>query len=94
MADIAGLNLAIILGGTSSSIQLQQRIGRVIRYSPDKEAEIFNLIIKGTVEEEWFRRSHGEKPFITIYEDQLESLLKGEQIATRDIEEISMTYRF
>ena len=77
--DIPGLNLAIILSNSSSSTEKIQRIGRVIRFSPNKVAEIFTLVLRGTVEEEWFNRSNEGKDFITIDEEQLMHVLKGEE---------------
>lgn len=79
-ADIPGLNLAIILSNTSSSIQKTQRLGRVVRFAPDKHAEVFTLVIKGTNEEEWFRKSTGKMHYVEINEDQLEDVLNNQPI--------------
>ena len=56
-ADIKGLSLAVILSNSSSSIQLRQRLGRVIRKEGDKVAEIFDLVLRGTVEENWSKNA-------------------------------------
>lgn len=82
-ADIPGLNLGIILCNTSSSIQKRQRLGRIIRFSPNKKAELFTLVIKGTMEEAWFNKSTGKMNYKTINEEQLLNILKGEEIETR-----------
>ncbi len=73
--DIPDLNVAIILSNTSSKIQKTQRIGRVIRYEENKAAEIFNLILKGTNEENWFQKSTVNQKFIEINEKELEDVL-------------------
>ena len=77
--DIPGLNLAVILSNTSSKTEKTQRIGRVIRFSPSKVAEIFTLVLRGTVEEEWYTRSNSDKKFVTIDEEQLLHVLKKEE---------------
>lgn len=77
--DISGLSVAIILGLDSSKTSAIQRRGRAIRFSPGKHAEIFNLIINGTVENEWFNNSHEGSPYVTIDEDNLDRVLKGKE---------------
>ena len=79
-SDIPGLNLAIILCNTSSQTQKTQRIGRVIRYAEDKEAEIFTLVIKGTIEEGWFSNSTSGKSYIEITERELDEILSGNSV--------------
>ena len=79
-ADVQGLNLAIILSNTSSSTQKTQRIGRVIRLEPDKVAEIFTLVIKGTNEESWFNTSSQGKSYIEISESELDDILDYKEI--------------
>jgi len=74
-ADIAGLNLAIILSNSSSSTQKTQRLGRVVRYEEGKEAEIFTLILAGTNEEYWFNNSTAGKSYIEITEKELDDIL-------------------
>ena len=49
--------------------------GRVIRYEEGKHAEIFTLIIKGTMEEGWFNTSSSGKSYIEITEDELDEIL-------------------
>ena len=76
--DVPGVNTGIILSGNSSSIVKTQTVGRIIRYSPDKEAEIFTLVIRGTMEEAWYSKSTKNNNYITIDEENLINLLKGE----------------
>lgn len=82
-ADIPGLNVGIILCNTSSSIQKRQRLGRIIRFSPDKKAELFTLVLKGTMEEQWFTKSTGKMNYVTINEDQLNRILRNESIESK-----------
>jgi superfamily II DNA or RNA helicase len=95
-ADIPGLNLAIILCNTSSQTQKTQRIGRVIRYEEDKEAEIFTLVIKGTNEEAWYSTSTAGKSYIEITESELDDVLAGKESTNivREGKEIDQLFRF
>lgn len=93
-ADIDGLNLAVILTNTSSSTQKTQRIGRVIRFAENKEAEIFTLVIKGTADEEWFKNSSEGKTYITLDEEELLKLLKGEPFQEYRNKETPVVIRF
>lgn len=78
--SITGIEVAIILGLDSSKTRATQRLGRVIRYAPNKKAMIFNLVIKGTVEQEWFLKSHKDAKFKVIDEKGLDNLLKGNDV--------------
>lgn len=78
-ADIRGLSVAIILGLDSSETKSIQRRGRAIRKEGDKLAEIFNIVIDQTVETKWFSSSHKSSPFVTIDEDGLDAVLRGEE---------------
>lgn len=77
--DVDGLSVAIILGLDSSPIKATQRRGRVIRWAPDKTAYIFNLVIKNTVEVEWFYKSHRDGNYTVIDERGLDKVLNGEK---------------
>lgn len=78
--DIPGLNLAVILTNTSSKTQKTQRVGRIIRYEEGKEAELFTLVIKGTMEENWYQTSSSGKNYIEINEEELEKVLNYQPI--------------
>jgi len=95
-ADIPGLNLAVILCGNSSSQAKTQTIGRVIRFQPDKEAEIFTLVIKGTMEEGWFATSTAGKNYIEITEEELDDILKGKELENVEKEAVAseLLFRF
>lgn len=77
--DLPGLSVGIVLGTDSSGIKAIQRLGRVIRKENDKQAEVFYLIINDTVETKWFSKAHENQPYITIDEEGLEAVLKGEE---------------
>lgn len=76
--DVGGLSVAIILGLDSAKLKAVQRVGRVIRYEPGKQAEIFNLIINNTVETKWFSTAHPDGNFKVIDEQGLDKVLRGE----------------
>ena len=78
--DVKGLSVAIILGTDSSETKARQRRGRAVRKEDDKIAEVFYIVIKDTVEEKWVRNNHQiDKNYITIDENGLEQVLRGEQ---------------
>ena len=92
--DCKGVNLEIILHTDSSKIRKTQRVGRAIRFEEGKTSEIFTLVLKGTQEVNWFNNSNTSK-VITINEEQLERVLNGESIKTRERENIVNTkFRF
>ena len=93
-ADIPGLSVAVILSNTSSTTQKTQRLGRVIRKAENKVAEIFTLVLKGTVEESWFQKSTGGKEYVTIGDDNLLDLLEGREFTTKKNKETKMLFRF
>ena len=84
-AIINAVNTEIILHTDSSKIRKGQRLGRAVRFEEGKTAEIFTLIIAGTQETKWFANSKTSN-VITINEDQLDQVLNGEQIETRERE--------
>mgnify|MGYP000014568247 CR=1 FL=1 len=49
--DVPDAETAIILSGSGTERQMIQRIGRVIRYRPNKTAKVIEVIAKNTVEE-------------------------------------------
>lgn len=77
--DVKGLSVAIILGLDSSAIKAKQRLGRVIRFEPDKKAIVFNLVIKDTVEVEWFFKSHKDSKYTIIKESELNTIFVGDK---------------
>lgn len=93
-ADIDGLSVAIILGLNSSLTRSVQSNGRVIRYSPGKKAEIFNIVINNTVETRWFEESHKNLNYITIDEEGLEDVLAGREPKPYKKKIDNLTFRF
>lgn len=81
--DLKGINLEVILHTDSSKIRKVQRVGRSIRYEQGKTTEIFTLVLAGTQEVKWFTNSKASK-VITINENQLDKVLAGENIETRE----------
>jgi superfamily II DNA or RNA helicase len=72
-------SVAIILGMDSSERRAVQTRGRVIRKtSTNKQAEIFNIVIKDSQETKWYKDSHKNSNYITIDEQGLEQVLRGE----------------
>lgn len=92
--DVKGLSVGIILSTDSSKIRKTQRNGRICRFEDGKTAELFTLLIKGTQEVNWFRNSVTTS-YQMITEEQLEKILNGEIIETRQRENIeNKNYRF
>lgn len=92
--DCPGLSVGIVLGVDSSPIKATQSTGRVIRKEGSKYAEMFTLVIEGTVECEWFRKSHANSSYVTIDVDNLLKLLKGEPWEPYKKKIQNFTYRF
>ncbi len=56
--DIPDANVGIILSSTGSRRQFIQRLGRLLRPAPGKEAKLYEVIAKGTLEERYVRRHY------------------------------------
>jgi len=60
--DVPDADVAIIASGTGSRRQMIQRIGRVVRASPGKrEARVYELIARGTIEEALSEMRHSDE---------------------------------
>lgn len=81
--DVPGLSVGVILSGDSSSIRFVQRLGRTIRAEEGKVAEVFTLVVKDTIENTWYDNASKGQSFITINEQQLETVLQGQEISIR-----------
>lgn len=88
------ISVSVILGFNSSSTTKKQRVGRVIRQKEGKVAEVFTLVLRGTVEEEWFRRSTNSGRYIPISEDNLLDVLQGRPFTPKKKKETKMIFRF
>ena len=71
-----------------------QRRGRAIRFEEGKNAEIFNIIINNTVENEWFLNSHKGEQYITIDEANLDRVLNNESFDTYKKPVQKLIFRF
>ncbi|MEM1526782.1 MAG: DEAD/DEAH box helicase [Ignisphaera sp.] len=49
--DVPDANVGVIVAGTSSKRQFIQRLGRLLRPIPGKQAKLYEIIVKGTFEE-------------------------------------------
>ena len=88
------MSVGIIVSGDSSAIKKRQRLGRLIRKEGDKQAELFTLVIRGTMEENWYNNSTNSS-FITLNEEQLDKVLNNETIESRQRENIkNIAFRF
>ena len=77
--DVRGFSVAIVLGTDSSETKARQRRGRAVRKEENKVAEIFYIVIRNTTEEKWVKNNHKtDKNYITIDEEGLDKVLKGE----------------
>lgn len=65
-ADIPSIDVGIIAAYSSKSLQLIQRIGRVIRKQPDKRAVIVQLYCPDSQEERWLSESQKKLPFGSV----------------------------
>ena len=88
------LSVAIILGMNSSKTVKKQRLGRLLRHQDGKIVEVFNLVLKGTVEEQWFYNSVGSDKYLTIDEDNLNFVLNGKLPSIKKNKETKMLFRF
>ena len=58
--DVPDAEVCIIMSGTGQPRQMIQRIGRVIRWRPEKIAYVYEIVTRGTIEE---RLSENRYPF-------------------------------
>lgn len=88
------ISVAIFLGFDSSKSKKTQSIGRVIRSQEGKIAEVFNIVIRNTVEQTWFANSCINKDYITIDEQNLVNLLEGKEFVKKKNKQTKMKFRF
>ena len=70
---------------------------RVIRKEEGKQAEVFSLIIRNTMELQWFKKSSKNLASIEINERELLALLKGETLINKQEtvqEEMQFSFSF
>jgi len=61
--DIPAAGIAIVLSGSGSSREHIQRLGRILRKQPDKEAILYEVVALGTTEEQISRRRGAAEQF-------------------------------
>jgi superfamily II DNA or RNA helicase len=88
------ISVAVVLGFDSSKTRKTQSIGRVIRAFEGKKAEVFNLVLKGTVEETWFANSNTNANYITIDEENLINVLNHTEFTKKKNKVTKMKFRF
>ena len=49
--DVPAAKIALILGGSGSARQQKQRLGRILRKVENRQAELIEVIVRGTIEE-------------------------------------------
>lgn len=54
--DMPAVKVAVVIGGTSSTRQAQQRLGRVLRKTGDARAVLYEIVCRDTTEEQRSRR--------------------------------------
>jgi len=61
--DIPAAGIAVVLSGSGSSREHIQRLGRILRKQPDKEAILYEIVALGTTEEHISRRRGSAEQF-------------------------------
>ncbi|HYG12239.1 MAG TPA: helicase-related protein, partial [Pyrinomonadaceae bacterium] len=59
--NIPAASVAIVLSGSGSTREHIQRLGRILRKQPDKEATLYEVVTLDTTEEGISRRRSGEQ---------------------------------
>lgn len=81
--DVPDLSVGIMMGINSSKIKHIQTRGRIVRYQEGKEAEFFTLLLKDTVEIDWWRRAVGNYNKVELLdEENLMKVLRHEPYET------------
>ena len=59
--DVPEAKVAIVLGGTAGACEYIQRLGRVLRKAENKEALLYEVLVRGTTEEGKVQRRHARQ---------------------------------
>lgn len=81
--DVKGLSVGVAITCDSSQTTNVQKIGRICRFEEGKQAEMFTLVVKNTIENTWFDNANKNTSYITITEKQLDTVLKNEYLSVR-----------
>lgn len=93
--DVPGLSVGVVTGFNSSQTTAIQTLGRVIRAEEGKIAEFFILVLRNTVENQWFKKAQENQEFIEINESELQTVLDNEPInKTTKIQEKVNVFRY
>jgi superfamily II DNA or RNA helicase len=74
--NIPAASVAVILSGSGSTREHIQRLGRILRKQPDKEAVLYEVVTSETTEEHISQRRSDTRQFHSVQES-LEPKLKG-----------------
>ncbi len=74
--NIPEASVAVILSGSGSTREHIQRLGRILRKQPEKEAVLYEVVTSETTEEHISQRRSDTRQFHTV-QDSLEPKLKG-----------------
>lgn len=74
--NIPAAGVAVILSGSGSTREHIQRLGRILRKQPDKEAVLYEVVTSETTEEHISQRRSDTRQFHSV-QDSLEPKLKG-----------------
>jgi superfamily II DNA or RNA helicase len=93
--DIPGLSVGVVAGFNSSPTAAIQTLGRCIRSEEGKIAEFFILVLRNTVENQWFKKAQENQEFIEINESELQTVLDNEPINKQvQVQEKVNVFRF
>lgn len=93
--SVPSVDVGIMLGVNSSKTKAVQTLGRCLRLNGDnKHAEFFTLVLAGTVECEWMKKSRSSDNFITLDEENLMLMLQGKPYETYKRKLQQFNFRF
>ena len=81
--DCPEITFGIIAGFNSSKTDSMQRRGRVVRinkFFADKSAELYYVVIQGTVDEHWAAKALSDTEYVLLSEDDLDAFLSGQPV--------------
>ena len=93
--SIPSVDVGIMLGVNSSKTKAIQTLGRCLRLNGEnKHAEFFTIVLAGTVETEWMKKSRSSDNFITLDEENLMLMLQGKPYETYKRKLQQFNFRF
>lgn len=92
--DVPGVDTIVLISTDSASITKKQKVGRAIRKEGEKVATVYHLVIRGTVEEEWYRKASTKMKSLSIDESELASLLQGKKPKELKDNKTQLLFRF